>query len=75
MNFFTMKEIVDAAEKKKEEEKNAIEKQFSLPAVGASDVSEEPKKTKKTKKSEPQIPEGNDSENVLPEETPEEEEE
>lgn len=78
MNFFTMKQIVDAAQKKAEDEKNAIEKKFSLPAVGASEASasEEPKKTKKTKKqSEPVIPEGPEADNVLPEDEPEEDEE
>lgn len=76
MNFFTMKEIVDAAQRKSEEQKNAIERKFSLPAVGASDAApEEPKKTKKTRKSEPQIPEGNEADNVIQEDTPEDEEE
>ena len=76
MNFFTMKEIVDAAQKKSEEQKNAIEKKFSLPAVGASDdASAEAPKKKKTKKAEPQIPEGNEADNVIPEETPDDEDE
>lgn len=77
MNFFKMKEIVDAAQKKSEEQKNAIEKkQFALPAVGASDdASAEAPKKKKTKKTEPQIPEGNEAENVIPEETPDDEDE
>jgi len=77
MNFWTMKQIVDAAQKKAEEEKNAIEKKFSLPAVGASEASasDEPKKTRKTKKSEPVIPEGPEADNVLPEDVPEDDEE
>jgi hypothetical protein len=73
MNFFTMKEIVDAAQKKTEEEMNAVEKKFALPPVGSSDtVSEEPKK--KTKKKTEVLPEGPDADNVLQEDTPEEEE-
>jgi hypothetical protein len=77
MNFWTMKQIVDAAQKKAEEEKNAIEKKFTLPAVGASDAAsaDEPKKTRKTKKSEPVIPEGPEADNVLPEDVPEDDEE
>lgn len=78
MNFWTMKQIVDAAQKKAEDEKNAIEKKFTLPAVGASEASasDEPKKTRKTKKqSEPAIPEGPEADNVLPEDEPEDEEE
>lgn len=78
MNFFTMKQIVDAAQKKAEDEKNAIEKKFTLPAVGASEAtaSDEPKKTRKTKKqSDPVIPEGPEADNVLPEDDPEDEEE
>ena len=71
MNFFTMKQIVDEATRKSEEKKNAIEKKFTLPAVGASDAADEPKKTKKTKKADPQISEGKEAENILPEDEPE----
>lgn len=72
MNFFTMKEIVDNAQKKKEEQKNAIEKKFTLPAVGATEAAaDEPKKTKKTKKTDPQISEGKEADNIIPEDEPE----
>ena len=68
-----LKEIVDAAQKKTEEDKNAIEKKFSLPPVGSTDTVSEEEPKKKTKKKAEVLPEGPDADNVLQEDTPEEE--
>lgn len=74
MNFFTM---LSAVEAEKQKQANAIAKKtFTMPAVGEADAAAaaDPAPKKSTKKKKEVLPEGPEADNVIQEESPEDEE-